>query len=131
MPVVSRLAGCFKRLVHGSSMRLPVMTRLWGLVGLVLGCVHHQHVTTKSWHHESLSGAPFHHFTFPPSNILSILSSAFYTYIPSFHKLYKRLLNFKLHRKLDGSKLVSVSVAGVQDTDFRLVIVAQVADVRQ
>gem|GEM_PF-7000369 len=57
MPVVSRLAGCFKRLDHGSSMRLPVMTRFWGLVGLVLGCIHHQHVTTRVYQG---SFPPFH-----------------------------------------------------------------------
>ena len=56
MLLVSRLACCFKRLDHGSSMRLPVMTRFWGLVGLVLGCIHHQHVTTTPRHHTTRFG---------------------------------------------------------------------------
>ena len=58
-----------KRLDPGS---MPGMTRC-SLVVLVLGCVHHQHVTTT----------PRDHVTFPPSDILlilSILSSAFYSH---------------------------------------------------
>ena len=48
--------------------------------GLVLGCVHHQHDTT------SPPRVPFHHFTFPPSKILSILLSAFYSTFPRPHR---------------------------------------------